>query len=171
MARNRGRFDYSALDEQTRTVVRQRLKEIRGISPQTAQDVVAIGRKLIEVKELLPRGRFGRWLTQEFEWSPRMAYNFIAAAERFGDCEQLRKLLPSALYLLAASSTPDSARRQALARAQAGEEITHETAQQIVHSCKTAVQVPSVLEQIQRLLPQLTDQERALLLAELECAG
>jgi hypothetical protein len=171
MARKRGRFDYAALDEQTRTLVRQRLKEVRGIAPQTAQDVVAIGRKLIEVKERLPRGRFSHWLAGEIEWSPRMAYNFIAAAERFGDCPHLSRVLPSALYLLAATSTPETARQEAVARAAAGEEITHETAQQIVQSRKTAPAGPTALEQIQQLLPQLTDQERALLLAALDPVG
>ncbi len=44
-------FDYDALDGATSTEVRQRTGEIRALMRRTAEDIIAIGPKLAEVKE------------------------------------------------------------------------------------------------------------------------
>lgn len=93
---------------------------------RTAQDIIEIGQKLIDVKQHLGHGKFGLWLRLEFEWTDRTARQFMRVAEAFKS-ENFSDLdfAPSALYLLAAPSTPDEVRREALERAYQGESITH----------------------------------------------
>jgi phage N-6-adenine-methyltransferase len=130
-------FDYDALDPETRIVVQQRTAEIREHMRRTAQEVVEIGIKLIEIKERLGHGHFLKWLEAEFQWTDRTAQNFMNVARRFKS-ETFSDLTfaPSVLYLLAAPSTPETAREEALDRAQAGEAITHSAARAIVESHK-----------------------------------
>lgn len=124
-------FDYAALDSETRIVVQQRTSEIKGLMRRAAQDIIEIGQKLIEVKARLGHGHFGAWLKAEFEWSWDTAKRFMRTAEVFKN-QQIADFAPSALYLLAAPSTPDEARAEALARAEAGEPITYSAAREIV---------------------------------------
>lgn len=100
---------------------------------RTAQDIIEIGQKLIDVKERLGHGKFGLWLRLEFEWTDRTARQFMRVAEAFKS-ENFSDLnfAPSALYLLAAPSTPDEVRREALERAFMGESITHAKVKRLV---------------------------------------
>ena len=66
---------YTSLDAETRIVVQQRTSEIKTLMRRTAQDIVEIGQKLIEVKAQLGHGLFSAWLRIEFEWSRGTAEN------------------------------------------------------------------------------------------------
>lgn len=131
-------FDYDALDSDARMVVQQRTTEIRALMRRAAQDIIDIGTKLIEVKARLGHGQFGAWLRAEFEWSVPTAARMMQVAERFGDNYQIDNFAPSALYLLAAPSTPEPARLEALERATNGESITHAAAKEIVAAHRSA---------------------------------
>jgi len=130
---------YRRLDVETRIVVQQRTSEIKTLMRRTAQDIVDIGQKMLEVKAKLDYGGFGAWLQLEFEWSRSAAYKFMQVAERFS-CVNFTQLhlAPSALYLLAAPSTPESACDDALERAAQGERITYNMAQEIVQEHQSA---------------------------------
>lgn len=130
-------FDYAALDNETRIIVQQRTTEIKSLMRRAAQDIIDIGQKLIEVKARLGYGQFGPWLKAEFEWSERTARSFMQVATQFKSANfaDLR-IAPSALYLLSAPSTPESARDEALARAEAGEPITYSTTYDLVQMHK-----------------------------------
>lgn len=78
-------FDYTSLDAETSQFVQQQTGEIRVLMKRTAQGIVGIGHKLIEVKKKLGHGRFGEWLEAEFDWSWDTAGNFMRVAQRFGD--------------------------------------------------------------------------------------
>lgn len=124
-------FDYASLDAETSQFVQQQTGEIRGLMKQTAQGIVEIGQRLIQVKERLGHGRFLDWLEAEFDWNRRTAHRCMSVAEQFGsnwDKLSHLNLAPSALYVLAAPSTPAAVRSEVLARAYAGELITHKTA-------------------------------------------
>lgn len=126
-------FDYLTINEDVRPVVAECASSIRSLLQRAAQDIVDIGLKLIEVKEKLPHGAFLPWLGAEFDWSIRTAQRFIAVAESFGDkCDTVSHFESKALYLLAASSTPEQARQEAASRADDGESITHAKAKEIV---------------------------------------
>ncbi len=130
-------FDYQSLDTEARIVVQQRTNEIKTLMRKTAQDIIEIGQKLIEVKGRLPHGSFGDWLESEFEWKERAAQNFMRVAERFKTANFAdMNIAPSALYLLAAPSTPEPVRQEVIQRAQSGERITHKTAKTIINEHK-----------------------------------
>ncbi len=129
-------FDYSSLDAETNQFVQQQTREIRLLMRRTAQDICEIGQKLIEVKKRLGHGRFLDWLSAEFAWTERTAQRFMSVAEKFGSQSDMMSDLdfaPSALYTLAAPSTPETARVEAMTRATAGETITPKLAEEIKH--------------------------------------
>lgn len=131
-------FDYSQLDAETRIVVQQRTEEIKVLVRRSAQDIIDIGNKLIDVKARLGHGNFGGWLDAEFGWKKSTASSFMNVAEKFQNLE-ISRFGASALYLLAAPSTPEPARIEAIERSQAGEVITHKTAQGIVNGHKSTL--------------------------------
>ncbi len=120
-------FDYQVLELENRTVVQQRTTEIRQRLRRAAQDIWEIGQKLAEVRSRLKHGQFESWLKAEFGWSHRTAYNFINVYEAFGKAAKFAEadIAASALYLLAAPSTPQNIREQFMERAKAGEKITY----------------------------------------------
>lgn len=127
-------YNYDVLDIEARIVVQQRTSEIRGLVSKAAQDIRDIGLKLAEVKQRLPHGHFLPWLRAEFGLSERMARNFMQVGEQFKSANFADlKIAPSALYLLAAPSTPEEARTEAMERAGRGETITHGEAKRIVY--------------------------------------
>jgi phage N-6-adenine-methyltransferase len=125
---------YAGLDVETRIVVQQRTSEIRTLMQRTAQDLVEIGQKLIEVKARLGHGLFGAWLQAEFEWSERTAQRYMSVAQAFKSdtVSVLANAEAKALYLLAAPSTPERVREEAVQRGETGERITFSAAQEMV---------------------------------------
>lgn len=123
---------YVGMDAETRIVVQQKTEEIHGLMKRTAGDVVEIGNRLIVVKMKLEHGHFGRWLADEFGWTHMSATRFMNVAEIFGQNSQIVNFGASALYKLAAPSTPEPARKEATKRAEAGETITHAKAKEII---------------------------------------
>jgi hypothetical protein len=102
-------FDYETLDEATHTFVLRKADETRGLLKRTAQNVLAIGQNLQEVKEWLPHGRFLAWLHTEFAMSERQARNFMHAVARFGTKpEIIADLSVTIIYELAAPSMPET---------------------------------------------------------------
>lgn len=120
-------FDYEALTVEQRSLVMQRTGEIQERLQRSAQDIWEIGQRLADVRSELKHGQFEAWLKAEFDWSRRTAYNFINVYETFGERANLAQLdiASSALYLLAAPSTPDELREEYLLKAKEGEKITH----------------------------------------------
>src|SRR5262245_8391195 len=134
----RALFDYGALDQETQVLVRLRASEIKGLAKRVAGDIVEIGGKLAEVKDCVGgNGKFNDWLSAELGWSERTAYNFIAVWTKFGAANfALENVATSALYLLAAPSTPPEAVEVAKQIADSGEEVTHSMAKEIVRQAR-----------------------------------
>ncbi|MBW4637872.1 MAG: DUF3102 domain-containing protein [Gloeocapsa sp. UFS-A4-WI-NPMV-4B04] len=118
-------FDYATLDAEIRIVVKQRTSEIKSLMRRTAQDIIDIGQKLAEVKVELGHGHFRHWLKSEFDWSFWTATKYMQVATKF-KCVNFTHLdiAHSALYELAAPSTSELARIEAIERANQGEKIT-----------------------------------------------
>ena len=134
-------FDYVALEPETSFVVQQRTSEIKSLIRRTASDIIDIGQKLIEVKDYLGHGSFLKWIKAEFNWSESAARKFMRVTRQFKSVNFTDlDLAASALYLLAAPSTPEPARQEALKRASQGEAISHVEAQVIVSRHKTSNQ-------------------------------
>ncbi len=125
-------FDYTSLDAETSRFVQQQTGEIRALMKRTAQDIFELGQKLINIKQILGHGRFGEWLKAEFGWGEWTARKFMQVAQEFATVEFTDlQIAPSALYLVAGSSTPEAAKAEVFDRAKAGEIITHATAKAI----------------------------------------
>jgi hypothetical protein len=127
-------FRYADLDAETRIVVQQRTGEIKSLMKRSAQDILDIGAKMVDVQARIPHGSFLGWLALEFpDLGRSTAYNLMAVARQFDGANfQQLEISTKALYLLASPSTPEAARTEALERAQGGEKITYTTAQSIV---------------------------------------
>lgn len=101
-------FDYSSLDDDTRTFVQEKAQAIQTRLKRTAEDIIAIGFDLIDVKAKLQYGLFVAWLQSEFEMNPRSAQRFMQVAEVFGARNDNLSFPISVLYELAAPSTSDT---------------------------------------------------------------
>jgi Protein of unknown function (DUF3102) len=131
------KFDYSNLDTGTSWFVREQTEEIKALMKQTAEGIVKIGQKLLEVKKRLGYGHYRQWIEAEFNWGKSTANSFENVAKRFADVQNLDNFAPSALYELAAPSTPEIAKEEALIRADSGEYITYTTAKEIKQKFST----------------------------------
>ena len=133
-------FNYNNLSPKKRKIILQNTGEIKQRLRRTAQDIWEIGQKLFEVRTELEYGQFDTWVKAEFGWSRRTAYNFISVYEAFGKSANFAQLeiATSALYKLAASSTPQSVRKKFLDKAQQGEKITHKEISQALESTKNS---------------------------------
>jgi hypothetical protein len=135
-------FDYGALAPPLARSLQERAERIAGRERGVIDAILANGREFCEAREELRHnktGGFEGWYTLH-GWKRATVYNYIQAWEQFGNLPTVAQLAiaPSALYLLAAPSTPESAREEALARAEAGEPVSYSAAQEIVAEAKEA---------------------------------
>ncbi len=101
------RFDYSVLSADTETLIKQCELEIEDVLTGTSY---RIGKILINVKDQLEHGLFLNWIEKKFGWSKSTAYNMMNIAENFKLPPDGSLVSKSAQNLLAAPSTPESAR-------------------------------------------------------------
>lgn len=135
-------FDYNSLDTETRIITMQRATEIKTLMRATAENIMQVGEKLLDVQVKLGNTSFDAWLLAEFDWSRRTAYNFIGVFKEFRGRANFAQMdiATSALYLLAAPSTPAEVREELLDRAEAGERLTHTEVKQAVVEAKAKQQ-------------------------------
>jgi hypothetical protein len=138
-------FDYSLIELEHRTVVELKARAIKERIRKTAQAMVEIGEMLADVKAKLPHGQFTLWLQVEFNWDVRTAQNFMSVAKMLKnetsfvfpeDLLDRISIDQSALYILAARSTPVDVRREILERSYNGEPFTKSKVRQIVQERK-----------------------------------
>lgn len=145
----RKRFDYDSLDTEDAVFIQQQTGAIQSLMKRSAQDIVEIGQRLTEVKKRLGHGRFGTWLGAEFEWSEPTAQRFMRVAQRFKSVNLTDlSIAPSALYLLAAPSTSQTAREETISRAQAGESISYTAAKNLKQQYSPPKKEPDPASQV-----------------------
>lgn len=74
--------------------------EITILKHQTAQNIIEIGRRLIQAKEMLPHGRWLPWLEEKAEFSERTARNFMRVAREFPNRHAIAELGQSKVFAL-----------------------------------------------------------------------
>lgn len=150
------RFDYATFDPDTRRLLRERAEQIRGLARVTASGIVEIGKYLTEVKAKLPHGQFLKWVRTEFGWTDRHARRFM---EVYGHVksDKLSNLSidVSALYLIAAPSTPELVRAEVIHRAENGEHVSHRRARALVQRFEETGELPEVETLPERIVEQL----------------
>jgi DUF3102 family protein len=105
---------------------------IRALGKQTVEttikNIIEIGQRLVDVRDHhLDHGEWLPWLKREFAWSRQTADRFIhvyAMRDQIAHVGNLNELPLTALYLLAAPSTPDAVRQQIAARIEAGQKVS-----------------------------------------------
>jgi hypothetical protein len=138
--------------------------EIRRLSKQTMESIVEIGRRLSECRAILKKnGEWCAWLKDEFDWSDQTARRFIHVHDQLPELNKLlsREFPISALYLLAAPSTPDEARAEIIERAQAGEPLPVAEIKRTINTAKSRKQ-PAARRQTERKPEQQIDLEDAV---------
>ena len=128
---------YATLDADTSEYAHESADYIRQLGHGVRENTIAAGQRLIEVKDRLGHGNFLPWIKQEFDWSERTAQNLMSTAETF-KCATVAHLPidTKALYALAAKSTPEPARKQAVEAAQRGEKVTHANATTMIEQAQ-----------------------------------
>jgi hypothetical protein len=120
---------YNQMDLPARLCAERCAAEICTRLRRVAEDIIAVGELLIEANDHLPHGAFGPLLKAEFDWSDQTALNFMNVARQAREnpklLEYADRFPTTALYLLAAPTTPDAAPEEALSRAEAGERLTN----------------------------------------------
>jgi hypothetical protein len=115
------RFDYSSVSLSVAKFLKGQADRIRR---QCATSTIQIGRGLLEAKRHVSHGAFLRWVEAEVCMSVRTAQAYMRVASWAADKGIAAvSFSPSALYLLAASNTPDGFVTSVLRRAEAGEYI------------------------------------------------
>lgn len=66
--------------------------EVKFYLGQTAQNIIEVGKRLAQAKELVPHGEWQNWLKGNFNLSYRTAANFMACAERFSNVQSISLL-------------------------------------------------------------------------------
>jgi len=120
----------------TGTVLAEHANEIRRLGKRVVADVVEIGRRLSECRTILKDdGGWRAWLENELKLSPQTAGRFIQVHELLSqgrsNLEHLN-LPVSGLYLLAAPSTTEAARKEIAARAKKGEVVKHADVKKVI---------------------------------------
>jgi hypothetical protein len=129
--------------------------EIRRLNKQTMENIVEIGRRLSECRAIFKKnGEWCAWLKDELDWSDQTARRFIHVYEQLPELNKLlsRQFPISALYLLAAPSTPAKARAEIIERAQTGETVSVAEVKRRIETAKgrqqPAKRKPAIEQQI-----------------------
>lgn len=97
---------------------------VKSISGRTSTHYVETGSDLIRASEILPHGKLGPWLKENFGWSPSTARNYMNATKLVDKNAKVAELQPSAVMALSAPSVPASAIAEVLADLDAGRRPT-----------------------------------------------
>lgn len=135
------RFDYSAMNEDHRKPARAAAVEINAHVGRMKESALTIGKRLSTVKDLLPHGQFLAWVEAEFPFSEQTARNFMNVYQRFENRPDALDLFePTALYLLASPSTPESIVKKAIKiAAKSGEKMSGNDAKNLVKNAKKCI--------------------------------
>lgn len=110
---------YKSLDPALAKLARDAADRIRIRVADTRLD---IGRELLTIKDSLGHGVFGQWLSGEFNMSERTAQNFMSVAILANERPEIVAALPvTAIYKLAAPSTPNSVMEEISEQIQRGD--------------------------------------------------
>ena len=118
-------FDYDSLPKKDIQFVKQTTREVSLLLERSTGDIIAIGQKLVEMKNRLGHGHWRAWLQTQWPLDISLANRWMNVARKCGQFPHL-KIPRSTLYLLAANSTPDTLREEFVRRVEAGEPLlTH----------------------------------------------
>lgn len=156
-------YDYSQIaDANMRTLAQRAADEIKPRLRRATEDILIIGQRLAVVRQYLPHGQWMAWVEAEFGMDYQTAHNFTRVADRFGDKSiNFINLKPSALYMLAAPSTPDEAIAEVESLVTNGYTPTVAETKQIITTVRAGLVPAPVVPAPGKLLVDWTDEDWA----------
>lgn len=136
----------SKSDFKTKEEKQQRLatlaEDTRSRLKRSAMDIYCIGVNLLEAQNITEHGEFLPWLRQEFGMGKTSAYEFIHVAKAFESKipiigNLINGITPTALYKLAAPSTSEAARDEAIDILKAGKVVDPDIAKNLIKKYRT----------------------------------
>ena len=162
------RFDYSILAPEIRERVVDAYYRIRACLKRTSEDVVTIGRLLLQVKEILG-DRLDEWAQIEFGLSVSTVRRFMLAAKKAEVIPEIESLPPKVLYLLSEPSVPDALVHEVLEKSKTGQKVTAKEVEAAVRQARAAEERARQLEDdLDAALTEATDLRHRLAEAERE---
>lgn len=126
--------------------VNAKLARFEKMLGQAQKEAVEIGKELTGFRAFIQEnsieGGFDGWLRNSFRWSRSQAYRLIDVGERYSECPNLGHYDTSALYLLAAPGTPETATEEAKTLVEQGGFVDYTTASEIVDKHKSVSAEP-----------------------------
>lgn len=118
-------FSYAALSRADEAAAREDAALIKAHMKSAAESIIAVGLALKRQKERLPHGMFLPWIEAEFEMHEQTARRFMQVADNYASKSNIvLGLNATALYELAAPSTPQPIRDEVEALLVDGQKVT-----------------------------------------------
>jgi hypothetical protein len=118
-----GAFSYKGLATGITGDLKRAATRIRELVGEQHKSVIETGRIFLDIKVKLDHGRFLAWAEAECAMSARSVQRYMSVAEMATKYDTVSYFEPTALYLLAAPSTPGKVRQGIFDRAAKGETI------------------------------------------------
>lgn len=131
--------------------------EIILLKNQTAQNIIEIGKRLNEAKELLPHGEWGKWLEEKVEFSQRNANNFMRVAKEFSNSQTYSNLTQSKIFALL--DVPQEERKEFIENNPVDEMTTRELQQVIKEKKELEKQVEELTNQKPKVIEKIIEKE------------
>lgn len=148
-------FSYAVLSREDEVAAKEDAAIIKAHMKSAAESIIAVGLALKRQKDRLPHGMFLPWIEAEFGMTRRTATNFVTVAERYSDKWETVSHLPvSALYELAAPSTPQSVREQVEELIVDGQKVTAADVKRLKAEAKAAEELASLKTKMSELQKQ-----------------
>ena len=131
----------------------------QGCLKRMANDVIELSKVCHEYHEEFGYQEYVRWCREELGIAETMGRKFLSVYDKFTakiavtPGHYLTGIQPSVLYMLAAPSTPESARDEALELAEQGEKLTTKEAKELIEAHKKIESLNAELEKLREQLP------------------
>lgn len=127
-------FDMNDIELTNKAI--QAIERIDLRMKRTAEDIVAIGKDLIVLKEELGHGNFLPFIKMRYQLDQKTVINFMRVAEKFGSNLELFQISPTILYELAAPSTPDEVVQLVTEKVESGETVSVKEVKELKRQAK-----------------------------------
>ena len=148
------------MQELTEFNIEKTTAEILILKEQTAQNIIEIGKRLIEVKENLGHGQFLNWLEKSVDFTERTAQRFIKVATAFANTTPVSHLGSRKLFALAGLDEED--RQEVMQENNIEEMTTRELEQAIKEKKEINRQLKDEKEYSQELQEAIKEKEEQI---------
>lgn len=127
---------YEGLSSGEESWLRGKAEIIGGILRRSADEMVKLGRELLEVRNRIEPGKWEAWIKTTAGLTKTTAFRFIQMAQTFDETFQVGTFTPAALNILIQPETPKAALDLAKRLSEEGHQITGEAARGILIQVK-----------------------------------